>query len=142
MQDYSTDPFRHGIPGHGHHTSLIGDRLLSLVVRPNQVPFSRPQPSMSLITDTSVMGWGDHLGTLRSQGLQRSSCYTSISGAQCGLPSLSGLPTPSEGQVHVGSYRQHDSDLLYKAAAWSVLLSSVPGSSSLVEILHSSLDPL
>lgn len=33
------------------------------------VPFTRPQPSAHPVSDTSVLGWGAHLGHLRTQGL-------------------------------------------------------------------------
>lgn len=33
------------------------------------LPFHPPQPSVSLMTDASSLGWGAHLGSLRTQGL-------------------------------------------------------------------------
>ncbi|XP_065435882.1 uncharacterized protein LOC135979940 [Chrysemys picta bellii] len=33
------------------------------------IPFTAPQPTLTLVTDASDLGWGAHLGELRTQGL-------------------------------------------------------------------------
>lgn len=66
------------------------------------VPFSRCQPSVSLVTNTLTMGWGGSLedpqdsGTLVPKGaLVTHQCE----GTEGGAPSLLGVPTPLGGQL-------------------------------------------
>lgn len=53
---------------------------LDLLVVCADVPFSRSQLQISLVSDTSALGWGLTWGTsgLKAFGLQKSSCYASL----------------------------------------------------------------